>query len=310
MEIVYFVSDTHRYEQAIYFGVGPHFGAAFGWRIEPLSGLGSCRCDIGVIDNRLEPGDVESIESFLAEPASRRFPVFFRISDPDMPLSKNPCVKFIFTCGDRTGVHYATTYDLEGPFKAFAESLTRSQIVHLPYPYEQKREIERPLSRRHRRIFLSGADDSRLYPLRSSLRLKRRRNPLLKFAVHELAHPGYPDTGARLTHGIVRDRFVEYAAAYTHFFLCPTVYESELAKYIECAYAGSVPIGQPPKSLATHVKDCFLTWSGSAHQLLSALVTKFDDMQFVATQYRAILRELRNPGTLLSDFKREILTFI
>jgi len=310
MEIVYFVSDTHRYEETIYFGVGPPFGAAFGWRVEPISRLSSCQCDVGVVDNRLETGDVNSIEAFLSQPARLRFPIFFRISDPDMPLSANPRVQFIFACGDREGVHFATTYDPEGPFKSFVDGLKRSRVVHLPYPYEQKREIDVDLGQRSRRVFLSGARDARLYPLRDSLQRQRKWNPLLRLAVHDLAHPGYPDTDAKLTHSVVRDRFVEYATKYTHFFLCPTVYESELAKYLECAYAGSVPIGLAPKTLAASVKDCFLTWRGTAQELNRAVRAELGDMRPLAFQYRAKMRALRDPGTLVKNFEEGVSAFI
>lgn len=310
MELVYFVSDTHRYDQAIYFGVGPCFGAAFGWRVEPLSCLSSCDCDAGVIDQRLEAADVSSIEAFLSQPGGRRFPVFFRVSDPDMPRSSNPFVKFIFACGDRDGVHFATTYDLEGPFKFFVATLRRSQVLRLPYPYERKREVEVDLARRKRRIFLSGANDARLYPLRNSLRRRRGFNPLLRIAVHDLAHPGYPDSGAQLKHTIVRDHFVDYAARYTHFFLCPTVYESELAKYLECAYAGSVPMGVPPKSLAAHVKDCFLTSRGTARDIIRSLAMSVDQMQRIASEYRTLMRTLRNPETLAKNFETDVSALI
>jgi hypothetical protein len=310
MKIVYFVSSSHRYEDAIYFGVGPRFGAAFGWPVLPLAQISSCQCDVGVIDNRLENSDVAAIEQFLSRPAERRFPIFFRISDPDMPTSANPRVKFIFACGDRAGVHFATTYDLEGPFKAYVATLKRSRVVHLPYPYEQRREVDIDLAQRHRRIFLSGANDARLYPLRSYLRSKRDRNPLLRIAIHDLVHPGYPDLGVQLKHSIVRERYVEYAAAYTHFFLCPSVYESEFAKYLECAYAGSVPIGLPPKSLAASVKDCFLTWRGTARELVGALAVRRNEMRLRASRYRDIVRNLRNPEILVRSFETQLSRII
>ncbi len=306
MRIVYFVSSAHRYDEAIYFGVGPKFGAAYGWEVQPIDGISSCACDVGVIDNRLEAPDVAALESFLARPPGRRFPIFFRISDPDMPLSAKPGVKFIFACGDRDGVHFATTYDPEGPFKAYLQGLKRSRLAHLPYPYERAREVDIDFAQRRRRVFLSGASDERLYPLRQVLRRKRRYNPLLRLAVHDLPHPGYPDLGVRLKHGVVRERFVSYAAAYTHFFLCSSLYESEFAKYLECAYAGSVPIGLPPKSLALSVKDCFLTWCGSTHELLRALAANLDDMRFIASQYRTVLRSLREPAFLVRNFEEQI----
>ena len=110
-------------------------------------------------------------------------------------------------------------------------------------------------------------------------------------------------------HPVVRERFVGYAATYTHFFLCPTVYESELAKYLECAYAGSVPIGTPPKSLAADVKHCFVKWGGTTRELLRVVTSKLDDMRLLASEYRAIVRSLRDPEILIRNFEAQISKF-
>lgn len=306
MDIVYFVSSSHPYQNAIYFGVGPSFGEAFGWRVAPINELPACNCDVGILDNRLEPADIIVIDSFLNKPAGKRFPIFFRISDPDMPLSANPCVQFIFSCKDKTGVHFATTYDPEGPFLDFVKTLGRSRVIALPYPYEKKREADIDLALRRRRVFLSGANDPNLYPLRYSLRRRRKRNLILRALVTDLPHPGYPDGGASLTHRIVRDRFVEYAAQFTHFFLCPARYESELAKYTECAYAGSVPLGMPPKSIKNAVKDCFITWRGDdVIGLARNLFADMDESREKAAAYRKIMRGLRDPAKLALDFEQQ-----
>ncbi len=114
-------------------GSGRALGAAYNWRVEPLSNLTSCRCDVGIIDNRLEADDVRSIEMFLSRVPERQFPVFFRISDPDMPLSRKSKRPNLFSpAAIGPGVHFATTYTPEGPFKAYVESLKRSRIVSLP----------------------------------------------------------------------------------------------------------------------------------------------------------------------------------
>jgi hypothetical protein len=306
MEIIYFVSGTHRYEAAIYFGIGPRFACAFGWSVEPISRISSCRCDVAIIDNRLEAEDVSSLKAFLSQQAGSRFPIFFRVSDPDMPLSRNPCVKFIFECGDHPGVHFATTYDPAGPFKSYVSRLKKSSVVHLPYPYERDRELDIDMESREKRIFLCGANHRKLYPLRSLLRRRRLLSPRLRLAVHDLAHPGYPDRGTSLKHTVVRERFVSYAAQYTHFFLCPTVYESELAKYVECAYAGSVPIGLAPRLIRDNLKDCFVKWRGTSKELTAALNNDVEDMRLIASRYRNIMRQLRDPGVLIDKLKDQI----
>src|SRR3569833_2989137 len=131
MRVAYFSSDTHPYHMAIYPGVGPAFARPLGWPALPLSQLASGACDVAVVDNRLEAPDVALLESLLERPAAERPPIFFRISDPDMPRSDNAHVQFIFRQANRPGVHFATTYDPAGPNQEKVRSRSQSKVVPL-----------------------------------------------------------------------------------------------------------------------------------------------------------------------------------
>ena len=310
MRIVYFVSPKFRYETVLYSGVGPRFAQSFGWPIEPISSILDATCDVGLIDGRLTEEDFGQIDAFLAEPSKRTFPIFFRLSDPDMPTYEGAEDKYVFHQKDLPGVHYFSIYDPEGPLLDFVKSLRRSRVVRLPYPYDTCKQIDRDFALRKRRIFLSGAQSRTLYPLRYSVHQKRRWNPLARLAVSELRHPGYPDTGERQKHAIVHERYIDHAAGFTHFFLCPLRYRVELMKYVECGYAGCVPIGQPPTSLADHVRHCFLSYSGRTMELLRAIAAGRREMTEMAAEYRRTMRELRDPSKLnaaLEDQIRAIL---
>jgi hypothetical protein len=245
---------------------------------------------------------VARLGHYLERPVKSRSPIFFRISDPDMPDTVNPNLRFIFDCADRPGIHYATTYDPEGPFLAFTRRLKLSGVARLPFAYDSAREIGTPLSSRGRRLFLSGANSPGLYPVRYALRRRRRWSPLLRYLVHDLEHPGYPEQGKPPRHDITHDRFVALAARFTHFFLCGTRFNVELMKYVECAYAGSVPVGVPANSLSAAAKRCFRPHTSRSRDLMSDLREPLLELENRAAAYRDAMRELRSPPRIVGEF--------
>ena len=305
MRIIYFVSPTFDFSTLIYPGVGPAYARSFGWPTASLDALSRTPCDVAVIDNRLTPPDRAHLDRELAAPR-RNFPVFFKLSDPEAPHYRDESTRYIFAKRDVAGVHYLSIYDPQGPLLDFVASLRRSQVLRLPFPYDATREIERDMGSRRRRVLLSGAQSPAYYPLRYGLHRRRRFDLLLRLAVAELPHPGYADVGEGLRHNLVFEAFIEHAAQFTHFFLCPSRYRVEFMKYVECGYAGSVPIGEPPDSLAPEVKDCFIVYSGKARELLRALAADRREMAERAAAYRAAVRKLRDPATLLADFEAQI----
>jgi hypothetical protein len=306
VKIIYFISSNFRYETVIYSGIGPRFARSFGWPTMPISSIQESTCDAGLIDGRLTKEDLVQIDAFLTASPKRDFPIFFRLSDPEMPLHNQESSRFLFRKKDAPGVHYFSLYDPEGPMLDFVRSLKRSRVVRLPYPFDASKQIDRDFVRRKRRVFLSGAQSRELYPLRHDLWRKRRWNPLARLAVSELQHPGYPDIGQRQRHGLIHERYIDHAAGNTHFFLCPSRYRVELMKYVECAYAGCVPIGEPPGSLQDQVHHCFLSYSGRTAELLKAIAADKQEMAGMAAEYRRILRAIRDPARLNASLEDQI----
>jgi len=302
LRIIYFHSDTHPYDKAIYPGVGPAFARPLSWEARPISQISQGDCEVAVVDNRLEPGDVELLKRHLAVPASRRPLLFFRVSDPDMPETANPWVRFIFDCADHPGVHYATTYEPEGPFLAFVTTLKVSRVVHLPYPYDSSREVEVPLVGRRRKIFLSGSNSKTLYPLRYALRRRRSQLPWLRWVIFDLKHPGYPEHGKAPRHDITHARFIGLAAEFTHFFLCGSRHNVELMKYAECAYAGCVPVGVPATSLNATAGRYFRPYTARGLDLIREVCQAAPVLEERAAGYRAAMRELRSPARIIKEF--------
>lgn len=306
MKKIFFVSGTYPFHLGIYPGAGPEFGEAYGWEVRTIDEMAAVRCDVGIVENRLDAPDLGHLERFLSMRPGPPFPLLFKISDPEMPRSRNPGVRYILRKHDAPGVHYLSVYEPAGPVRDFFASLTASRVVHAPYPYDARRELHLALRGRSRRVFLSGARHSRLYPLRESMFRRMTFNPIARYTMTRLAHPGYPRVGARPKHRIIRGSFVEYAARYTHFFLDPSRYGVELMKYTECAYAGSVPIGAMPRSLVPLVATCFVESEGRARELWRAVRTPMDRMEAVASAYRLAMRVARDPARLDAGVDEQI----
>lgn len=306
MDIIYFHSDTFDFARAIYPGVGPAFAKPLGWRTGLISQLATANCDVAVVDHRLEQDDVNVLQAYFSKPAAKRVPVFIRICDPDMPRSDDPKVKFIFSCADIEGVHYAPTYSLAGPTLEFAKTLRRSGLAHLPFAYDPIREIDVPLEGREPKLFLSGAGSITLYPRRAKLRRMLLWNPWLRAKVAALKHPGYPEGGRELRHNITHDRFIKAAAQYTHFFLCGSRYNVELMKFVECAYAGSVPVGVPADTIRDAVGACFRPYRDRASDILADLLAPQHEWAERAKAYRVGLRLLRAPKRVEAEFKEQV----
>jgi hypothetical protein len=155
MRIVYFVSSNFNYETVIYSGIGPRFAQSFGWPIEPISAIIDVTCDVGLIDGRLTEEDLAQIDAYLASLPKNAFPIFFRLSDPEMPIYNHEADRYVFGKKDLPGIHYFSIYDPQGPMLDFVRSLKRSRVVRLPYPYDASKQIDRDFILRKRRILLS-----------------------------------------------------------------------------------------------------------------------------------------------------------
>lgn len=303
MRIVYFTASQFDYGKVIYPGVGARFGNALGWEVASVAQLAGTEFDTAVVDPRVQPEDIPYLEDYLSRPAARRAPLFFKITDPETPLSKNPAQRYTFEQADRAGVHYATAYEPAGPLQEFFEGLSVSIVAPLPFPYDTQREIDIPMDGRKRKVLLTGEQWRRIYPLRHKALMTWKWNPLGRLAMDVLRHPGYPDAGTKPTHNITHDRFVAKLGEYKLALMCPSVFGVELMKYVECAYAGCVPIGEAPRSISEEVCDSIVNWKGGGAALLKAASMDDAEASQRAMAYRSAMKRLREPGRVTAAFK-------
>ena len=199
MKKVFFASRRFPFHLVIYPGSGPGFGRAYGWPVETIDEIGTADFDVAIVENRLMEEDIAAIEAYLAGSKQKK-PVCFKMSDPEMPRSRDPGVRYILGKADEPNVHYLSVYDPAGPLADFFAGLRRSRILRAPFPYEPDREIRVPIAERSRRVFLSGARHRRVYPLREGLYRRVAWNPWARRLVDRLSalKIGVSDARARL----------------------------------------------------------------------------------------------------------------
>lgn len=113
----------------------------------------------------------------------------------------------------------------------------------LPYPYLEEESIENNWSDRSDKLVLTGANIRDIYPLRCKL------FDLMGYSkyIDGLRHPGY--SGKYWNNALIGGKFIEFLSKHK-FMICTTCNEEyELLKYIECAEAGCICVGQVPNGL-------------------------------------------------------------
>jgi hypothetical protein len=77
-------------------------------------------------------------------------------------------------------------------------------------------------------------------------------------------------------------------------------------KYLECAYAGSVPIGFPAATLSQAARESFMISECRTADLRRAVAMPADEMEAVAAAYRSAMRVARDASTLDAALDRQI----
>lgn len=171
-----------------------------------------------------------------------------------------------------------------------------SHLVTLPYPYLDEDEI--PLNDfndyRLFNIILSGADIKDIYPMRCKL-YDLSEDSLIK----TLRHPGY--SGNHWNKGKIGYSYLEEIHRYW-YMICTTTHPDkyDLLKYIECAEAGCVCVGEVPKMLeGTESEEWIIKIPDNALKGIEVFSEWFDstlknlDVELYASEYRRCIKEMR-----------------
>lgn len=170
-------------------------------------------------------------------------------------------------------------------------------LVILPYPYldEDEFTISDDCEEREKSLFLSGADINDIYPMRCRL-----YDLSEDFLIKTLRHPGY--SGSHWSKGKIGYEYLK--ELHNHWFMvCTTTHPDryDLLKYVECAEAGCVCVGEVPKMLEgteaekwiIKIPDWSLKGIGIFNEWFDNTLKDLD-VELYASEYRRCIKEMRD----------------
>lgn len=170
-------------------------------------------------------------------------------------------------------------------------------LVILPYPYLDEDEfiISDDCEEREKSLFLSGADIKDIYPIRCKL-----YDLSEDFLIKTLRHPGY--SGNHWSKGKIGYEYLK--ELHNHWFMaCTTTHPDkyDLLKYVECAEAGCVCVGEVPKMLEgteaekwiIKIPDGSLKGIGIFYEWFNNTLKDLD-VELYASEYRRCIKEMRD----------------
>lgn len=263
-----------------------------------------------IIDTLIQEKECKLFYDILKKYSSSIF--IFKIVDPYFEHEKNKYFfKFLFNIAKYKNVFFLSTYHFAEATLELDKYSGQRKMIFLPYPYLENREIEvekADFFSRQNKLFYSGAVNTLIYPNRTKFLQLWRKNPLTWNKIQRLKHPGYKDIGNKVLHDVVGDEYIRRIAGFRNMYLDSSRVSLEFLKFGECAYANSLPFGEPPLSFDKDIEQYFIKidykrFTKSIRQLVSMPA---DEAFEIASGYKRSFRQHRNKELLQS----KLLNFI
>lgn len=230
------------------------------------------------------PEDVDEIESWVVR--HLHTPIYVRLVDQ----FKHQKDELTYLLMRRLVLNYKLkvigTYD--------ADYYGLPVVATIPYPYLIEDENYGSDDRINKMI-LTGASVSGIYPLREYLRSK-------KFdGIVDVSHPGY--SGSGWDKGYTGKEYLKLLGKYRFMLVTTCTEKYELLKYVECAEAFCVPVGEVPKSLeGTPIADLIIKLDTTATQEDIDRILNLDhkEVELKASMFRDLMKKFRNKEDLIN----------
>jgi hypothetical protein len=253
--VTYLVSDVVDYEDYMPDDAGPRFAEMYNWQWTPLSECKFADRDVYVIDWYMTEDEFNKVSVAMREHPASLFCV--HVVDPGPHVVGTPAYRFLLSHGNCRNIAISGPYlPAENIARLYARGLQRS--VFTPYLYEGHRELIIDHSRRRNALILTGNTGLPDYPIRHSIKLHSRFNPLFWGRIRQLSHPGYQKS--KLKHFNVGQNYIQALSQYRFAVVCSSRLRLEFLKYREIAYAGCVPVGDLPGTLMDCPVSAFVPW--------------------------------------------------
>ncbi len=244
---VYLLSERFDYTKTIHADSGPGYARRHRWTTAPLSALRSLAGNGPVlVDNRITDEETAMISSRL--PSLGGLPIYVKVVDPYWEWIRNPYYQWLLSIARFPNICFVGPYQATAFTALLARLAGEHAYLHLPYAYEEDRELPLDSVDRRELLAFTGATHPDFYPARAAMVRALRRRWWATRGVKQLRHPGYPDVGQTAVHDVTGDRFIRFLAHHRFMYLEPSRDGLEFLKYTECAYAGCTPAGRSPAS--------------------------------------------------------------
>lgn len=233
--------------------------------------------------------DMDIIEDFIWCNDNRY--IYIRLVDQFQHQLQSPIYKRMIKLVKNYNIKVIGTYQVN--YYNLPVSIT------LPYPYLPEDEINTPMSDRITSSILTGADIEEIYPMRYKL-----YNISGSEYIEKVYHPGY--SGKGWNKGTIGKNYLNLLSSYK-YMICTTCTEGyELLKYIECAEAGCVCIGEVPnRYIGTEVENWIIKipeyalGDGFDEWFLSSVINSIDAEEY-SKKYRESIKILNNKEDIKS----------
>jgi hypothetical protein len=218
--------------------------------------------------------------------------IYFRLVDQFRYQWTSEIYEWVTKISNTKGIKIIKTYDCD--YNGL------NSLVTLPYPYliEDEFPILNEGEDKFDRSFdflLSGADIKDIYPIRCKL-----YDLSEDFLIKTLRHPGY--SGNHWSKGKIGYEYLK--ELHNHWFMaCTTTHPDkyDLLKYVECAEAGCVCVGEVPKMLEgteaekwiIKIPDGSLKGIGIFYEWFNNTLKDLD-VELYASEYRRCIKEMRD----------------
>jgi hypothetical protein len=296
MRIQYLLSGKLDYDLLICDDAGPGYAKNMGWESIYFGFLSNeLLSRVIVVDNRMQREELDNLTDFIYKNSHILF--FFKVVDPYLDNRDDYYYRFLHSISEAKHSYLLSVYEAKELTLELKSRFT-NRYIHLPYPYVKAKEVNN--EQKKNRILISGAINKNIYPYRYQIWKSVTRSFTRFFLFYLLKHPGYADLGTTSTaeYLVVKDNYIRYLSKYKFMLLCPSRCEIEFLKYLECAYAGCIPVGLSPSSYPNEIKKSFLVLRNN-HLIFDAvkILLKKHPKKIVA-DFRNFLAETHNPQIL------------
>lgn len=300
--ILYLISNSFDYSKMICSDNGPEYSKDRGWATSKLN-IQDFGNKILVVDNRIYPQDEPYLRYLLRNTTNK---IVFKVVDGMEDAINNYVNQFLLSIPPKENIYFYSPYQSSYVFDLLKKKHGTSRCYFLPYVYNPDYEIPFDLGKKKNKLIVSGSISQYAYPIRWKIHTETHRKWWSFFKVDYLPHSGYPDIGMKQRHTITNEKYIQFLSHYMFMLVSPSVWDYELLKFRECAYAGCYPVGALASTIDLANKNEFKSFFSLQDNTKKKLDTLYnmplEQKKYYIQSYREWFQKNRNREILNQGF--------